>query len=428
MQNNNKILINARIIDPKSNYDQMGEIIIENDKIIDFGTNLQKKYNKNYKTIDCKNNVVCPGLIDLQVHFRDPGQLHKEDLVTGSKAASSGGITSVICQPNTNPVIDNLATIKYLEEKAKKEAFCNIYIYAAISKNMQGKELTDFAELAKSKLVVGFTDDGLPVMNAHLMRKALEKAKNVNKLIAQHAEDLDISAGGAINEGEISKKLNVKGIANISESIIVARDIELARLTGAKYHLLHCSTKEALFYVKQAKKDGLKVTAEVTPHHFSLTDEALLEYGSNAKMNPPLRSEQDRIALIEGLKDGTIDAIATDHAPHELESKNKPLEKASFGITGVETMLSISLELYHNKTLSLIELLQKITCNPAKIIDIARGEIKKGAIADLVVIDLNQEWQWQDVLSKSKNSPFLNRKFKGKAIKTFLAGKLVYQE
>jgi dihydroorotase len=429
--NNNKILINCDIIDPDSQYRSKGEIIIENNKIIDFGKDILANYEQaRYEIIDCKQNIVCPGLIDLQVHFRDPGQSNKEDLITGSKAAVAGGITSVVCQPNTKPVIDNLDTVEYIKSKANDKAYCNIYLYAAITSNMGGKELSDMKKLATSDLVVGFTDDGLPVMDSHIMRKAFEIAKELEMPLAQHAEDLNLTNKGAINEGEVSKKLAIAGIANASESIIVARDIELVKLTQAKYHLLHTSVKESLPHIRAAKKLMLPVTAEVTPHHFLLTDKEIYKFGSNAKMNPPLRSEEDRLALIEALQDGTIDAIATDHAPHEEASKTSNLQTSSFGIVGVETLLPLSLELYHTKKLNLIDLLAKLTINPAKIINIARGKIAKGAIADLTVIDLNHEWviNKNNFYSKSNNTPFDGRKVKGCVTKTFVAGAMVYQK
>jgi dihydroorotase len=276
---------------------------------------------------------------------------------------------------------------------------------------------------------VGFTDDGLPVMNANLMRRAFEYSKNLNVVIAQHAEDLNLSNKGCVNEGRISLELGVRGIPNISESVIVERDLAILEAIGGRYHLLHCSTKEALEAVKRAKDKGLKVTVEVSPHHFTLTDAHVLKSGTLAKMNPPLRSENDRLALIEGLRTGVIDAIATDHAPHDETSKNKTIEDASFGIVGVETMLPLSLMLYHQKILSLRDLLAKMTCNPAEIINFDGGEIKKGARADLVLIDLNHEWEIDSkkFFSKSKNSPFDGFKVKGRAVLTTVAGKIVYK-
>jgi len=427
IQDSNLNLINCNIIDPESNYNETGNIIITNGIIKEFGPNI--KIDKNIKTIDCKGKIVAPGLIDIQVHFRDPGQTNKEDIITGSKAAISGGVTSVVCQPNTLPTIDNTVIANYLKYKSELESYCNIYLYAAITKNLKGDELSELISLSELDNVVGFTDDGLPIMNSYIMRRAFEHAKALNMVVAQHAEDLNLSNKGCINEGKVSEEIGVRGIPNISESIIVARDIDLVRLTGARYHVLHVSAKETLPYIRQAKKEGLPVTAEVSPHHFTLTEEDVLKHNTNAKMNPPLRSKEDKEALIEALCDGTIDAIATDHAPHDYHSKNTSLEQAAFGITGLETMLPISLELYHKKKNSLNDLFAKLTCKPADIINIKAGRIKKGYNADICIIDLDQEWKIDinNSHSKSKNSPFHNRKVKGRVLKTIKDGKLVYE-
>lgn len=420
--------INARIIDPETKFDKLGELLTIGDKIADFGENIfGGKPPVDAEIVDCKGHVLCPGLIDIQVHFREPGQTHKEDLSTGSKSAVAGGITTVVCQPNTSPVLDSVMTLEYLKLKAKESAHCNIRAYAAITRGMKGEEISDMRSLVDAG-AVGFTDDGLPVMNANVMRRAMEYAKDLNVPIVQHAEDLNLTNKGCINEGKVSLKLGVRGIPNISESVIVERDLAILEAIGGHYHLLHCSTKEALDAVRRAKAKGLKATIEVAPHHFMLTDEAVLDHGTNAKMNPPLRSEADRLALIEGLKDGTIDAIATDHAPHDLSSKNKPIEEATFGIVGVETMLPLSLELYHNKSMSLINLLATMTNRAADVINFDGGRIKKGARADLTLIDLNQDWQIhpEEFYSKSKNSPFVNTKVKGRAIRTIVAGVTVF--
>lgn len=415
---------NARIIDPETGYDKVGNLLTIGDKISDFGENVSAS---DAETIDCKGHVLSPGLIDIQVHFRDPGQSHKEDLSSGSKSAVAGGITTVVCQPNTAPVLDSVLTFEYLRLKSREVAHCNVLAYGAITKAMKGEELSDMYAL-KDAGAVGFTDDGLPVMNANVMRRAFEYSKKLNVVIAQHAEDLNLTNKGCINEGKISLELGVRGIPNISESVIVERDLAILEAIGGRYHLLHVSTAEALDAIKRAKEKGLNATVEVSPHHFTLTDAQVLKSGTNAKMNPPLRSEKDRLALIEGLKSGLIDAIATDHAPHDLASKEKPIEEATFGIVGVETMLPLSLTLYHDKTLSLKDLLAKMTCNAAKIINFDGGVIKKGARADLTLIDLNHEWEIDSKKfhSKSKNSPFDGFKVKGRAIMTVVGGKIVY--
>ncbi len=415
---------NARIIDPQSGFDQVGSLLTIGDKIADFGENVSAS---DAEIIDCGGHVLAPGLIDIQVHFRDPGQSHKEDLTSGSKSAVAGGITTVVCQPNTAPTLDSVLTFDYLRLKSQEVAHCNVRAYACITKGMKGEELADMNAL-KNAGAVGFTDDGLPVMNANVMRRAFEYSRNLDVVIAQHAEDLNLTNKGCINEGKVSLELGVRGIPNISESVMVERDLAILESTGGRYHLLHVSTREALDAIKRAKEKGLNATVEVSPHHFTLTDAQVLKSGTNAKMNPPLRSEADRLALIEGLRSGLIDAIATDHAPHDLASKEKTLEEASFGIVGVETMLPLSLALYHDKVLSLRDLLAKMTCNAAKIINFDGGVIKKGARADLVLIDLNTEWtiDSQKFYSKSKNSPFDGFKVKGRAVRTVVAGKTVY--
>ena len=423
-----KAFINARIIDPETKLDIKGTLITEGNKIADFGENLLSSgIPEGIEVVNCNGNILCPGLIDIQVHFRYPGQEQKETIGTGSKSAAAGGITTVVCQPNTKPTIDSPEVIKMLKAKEKEEGYINIETYACITKGMKGEELADLAAL-KEAGAVGFTDDGLPVMSAHLMRLAFEASEKLGRPIVQHAEDLNLSNKGCITEGEVSKKLCVRGIPNLSESLIVARDIRLLEKYGGSYHVLHVSTKEAVEEIRMAKKKGLKITAEAAPHHFALTEAAVLEHGTNAKMNPPLRSEADRLAIIEALKDGTIEAIATDHAPHDPASKALPLPEATFGIVGVETMLPIALELYHNKTLSLIDLLAKMTYKAADIVHLKRGRLKKDTVADLTLIDINQEWKidTNQFHSKSKNSPFNGRNVKGRAIKTVLAGEIVY--
>lgn len=421
--------VNARLFDPATGLDALGALITEGDKIVDFGAELSGgNVPEGSKIIDCGGHLLCPGLIDIQVHFREPGQTNKETLESGSKSAASGGITTVVCQPNTKPVIDDVVQIEFLKSRARETAYININTYAAISKNMAGNELSDMGKLVEAG-AVGFTDDGLPVMNSLLMRRALTYSSMFNVPIAQHAEDLQLSQGGCMNEGEVSFALGVTGIPNISESVMVERDIAILALTGGHYHVLHVSTKEALASIRRGKEQGLHITCEVAPHHFTLTDKALLGFNTNAKMNPPLRSEEDRAALVAALQDGTIDAIATDHAPHDAASKNVPLATATFGIVGVETMLPLSLALYHQGLLNLKDLMAKFTCNAADIISKPSGRIKKGAIADLTLIDLDHEWviDINKFASKSNNSPFHGHEVKGRAIKTIVAGKMVYE-
>ena len=418
--------INARLVDPESGLDEKGVLVTEGEKILEFGAKV--KAPTGAEIVDCKGHVLCPGLIDIQVHFREPGQEHKETLHTGSKSAVAGGITLVVCQPNTKPVLDSVQVLEFLKARAKETSYCHIRTYAAISQGMKGEQLSDMVQLKNTGIVVGFTDDGLPVMNSLLMRRAFEYARELDLPIAQHAEDLVLSNKGCINEGAVSTKLGVPGIPNVSESVCVARDLQLLEAFGGQYHVLHVSTKEVVELIRAARKKGLNVTGEASPHHFTLTDKAVLEHGTNAKMNPPLRSEADRLALIEGLQDGTITAIATDHAPHDPESKNQPLASATFGIVGVEFMLPLSLALFHQKKLSLRDVLAKMTYQAADIIKEPTGRFKKGARADLTLIDLNTNWTIKNsnLHSKSKNSPFDGTATKGRAIRTVVAGKTVY--
>lgn len=419
---------NARLIDPESGLDVRGGLLTKGNLIADFGAALFNSGTpEGAEVIDCAGLVLCPGLLDIQVHFREPGFEYKETIESGSKSAAAGGVTTVACMPNTKPVIDDVTVLAYIHERARTTGYVNVRTYAAISKAMKGEELTEMAMLVDHG-AVGFTDDGLPMMNAQLMRQALTMSKELGVPIAQHAEDLNLSHGGCMNEGWVATKLGLPGIPNASEAVIVARDILLAELTGGQYHVLHISTREAVELVRQAKKKGLRVTAEAAPHHFTLTDEAVLDYRTFSKMNPPLRAEEDRQAIIEGLKDGTIDAIATDHAPHDQESKRVPMEVASFGIVGLETMLALSLELYHQKLMPLREVLAAMTYKPADIIHVNAGRLKKGAPADLALIDLEKTWTIlnDDLHSKSKNSPFDTRHVKGKATRTIMGGETVY--
>ena len=426
--NKKTALKNARIIDPETNFDQLGDLITEDGIIKDFGSNILAPNFDQYfeKVIECNNNIVMPGIIDMHVHLRDPGQTHKEDIQSGTKAAVAGGVTTVVCQPNTTPPIDSVETLNYINKKAAESSYARVFCYASVTHN--GKTLTDMHALKKAG-ALGFTDDGMPVMNPLLMQKAFGIASDLNLLVAQHAEDLFLSDGGCINQGLVSSDLNVPGIPNIAESVMVARDIILIGSTKAHYHVLHVSTKESVKAVEEAKKRGLNVTCEVTPHHLLLNEEEVRGYNTLAKMNPPLRTEEDRLYMIEALKNGTIDTIASDHAPHEESSKNMPITDAAFGIIGLETMLPLSLELYHSGKMDLHSLLAKLTCNPAKILKLNSGRIKVGAPADLTVLDIEEEWviDLDDSSSRSKNSPFGNKKVKGRVKNTFVGGKEVFK-
>jgi dihydroorotase len=421
---------NARLYDAASGLDEMGTLLTEGSTIADFGGRvLNDGIPEGVEVVDCGGKLLSPGLLDIQVHFREPGQEYKETLETGSKSSAAGGVTTVVCMPNTKPVIDDVSILEFLYRRARETAYVNVKAYASVSKNMEGDSLTEMGMLVEAG-ACGFTDDGLPVMNAQLMRQALAYTRELGVPVAQHAEDLHLSAGGCMNEGAISAKLGVAGIPNASEAVIVARDIMLAELTGGQYHVLHISTAEAVEEVRRAKARGLKVTCEAAPHHFTLTDEAVLEYRTFSKMNPPLRAEKDRIAILEGLKDGTIDAIATDHAPHDQESKRVPLSQAAFGIVGLETMLPVSLtSLYHSGHMPLRDVMAAMTYKPADIIHADAGRLIKGATADLTLIDLDYAWEIdpKQFVSKSQNSPYSGYQAKGRALRTIVAGETVFR-
>ena len=420
---------NARIIDPESRLDiDSGILITKGDTIYYVG---KDNNDLNYdEVIDCKGNILIPGLIDIQVHFREPGQEHKETIETGSMSAVSGGVTSVVCQPNTNPVIDSIIVLNHLKQRIIDTAYNNVFVYPAITIGMKGTALTDIESLAEHDLVVGFTDDGLPVNNSLLMRRALEISKKINMPIAQHAQDLDLTNSGCMNEGNTSFNLGLKGMPNVEEAIVVDRDIHLVTLTDGYYHVLHVSTAQSLESLVRAKNRGINVTFEVTPHHFTLTDECIINLGAMAKMNPPLRSENDRKAIINAISEGYVDCITTDHAPHEADVKNVPMQDAAFGIVGLETLLPLSLELYFKHNISLLDILGLLTYKPANIIRKNNiGRLKPGCKADITIFDIDKLWtiDISNFNSKSKNSPFDGREVRGKVMRTVVSGNTVFE-
>jgi len=376
--------------------------------------------------IDLEGKIVAPGLVDMHVHFREPGQEHKETIESGSRAAAHGGFTAVCTMPNTNPVNDALEITSFIQRKAHEAGLIKVYPCAAISYSLKGERLTDFEALKKAG-VVALSDDGMPVKGSLIMRKALERAKAVDLPIISHAEDLDLAADGAMNEGPVAEALNIKGIPNAAESIMVMRDVALAELTGAHVHIAHVSTAESVATIRWAKDRGIRVTGETAPHYFMLTHEAVKTGGTHAKMNPPLRSEKDRQAIIEGLVDQTIDAIATDHAPHHQDEKKVMFEKAPNGVIGLETSLSLSLALVSQGVLTLSDLIRLMSTNPSKILNIPSG-LRIGAAANMTAIDLKRPVQVQadTFQSKSRNTPFEGWKMAGGPVLTLVDGKIVY--
>lgn len=426
------IIKNGRVIDPKSGFDDIADIIIKDGKIEKI---LKREGNQADQTalqesgeeiIDASGLIIAPGLIDVHVHFRDPGLTYKEDIETGSAAAKAGGFTTVVMMGNTKPVIDNQETLRYVLEKGEQTGI-HVLSAANITKGMKGKELTDM-EALRAQGAAGFTDDGVPIMDVKLLMEAMERAKKLNVPLSFHEEDPGFITNNGINRGEVSEKLGIGGSPRVAEDSLVARDCMIALYTGACVNIQHISSKNAVAAVALAKKLGADVWAEVTPHHLTLDETAVLKFGSLAKMNPPLRTKEDREALIEALKDGTIDMIATDHAPHSREEKEKPLVEAPSGIIGLETSLPLCVtELVKKGHLSYVELFEKMCLNPARLYRLDTGYLAEGGPADLVIFDDQEEFEAGPFVSKSSNSPFTGRKMFGKVRATICSGKAVYQ-
>jgi dihydroorotase len=426
------LLTGARIIDPAQNIDSRMDIFLEDGKIAKMGTNLSKSIkskdsDKITKIIDLAGMILVPGLIDMHTHLREPGLEYKETIASGAAAAVAGGFTSIACMPNTNPINDNRSITEFIRRKAGEAALANVYPIGAISNGSAGSQLTEFWDL-KEAGIVALSDDGKPVMDAALMRRALEYAYSLGLPVISHCEDTNLSGNGLINEGYYSTILGLRGTPGIAEEAMIARDILIAEFTDTCVHIAHVSTAGSVRLIRDAKKRGLKVTAETAPHYFTLTDEALQSYDTNFKVNPPLRSEKDVTAIKEGLADGTIDVIACDHAPHGRTDKEVEFEYAANGISGLETSLSLSLNLIQNKTLNWPELIAKMSVNPARIMNIPKGTLKAGADADVTVIDPLLKWtiDIQAFHSRGKNSPFNGRQMQGKAILTIVGGDIKY--
>ncbi len=423
-----RILIKGgRVIDPANHLDGAADVLIENGRIAEIGHGLAAR---GAQVIDARDCIVCPGLVDMHVHLRDPGQTHKEDLSSGTLAAVRGGVTSVACMANTDPPIDHPTVVEYVRSRAKQVGRARVYPVAAVTKGLRGEELSPIGSLAAAG-VVALSDDGRPVMSAGLLRRAMAYARMFKLPIVSHCEDLTLSEGGVVNEGPIAAVLGLKGIPAIAEEVMVARDLLLAEDTGAHVHIAHVSTAGSVRLLREAKRRGVRVTAEVTPHHLALTEEALQGYDANFKVNPPLRSRGDVEALLEGLQDGTIDAIATDHAPHAIEEKLVEFDRAPFGVIGLETLLGVVFTvLVLPGHLSEVQAIRKLTVNPSRILGIPRGTLSPGAEADIVIIDPQREWTVtpEGLASKSKNSPFLGWRLRGKAVTTIVGGEIVYSD
>jgi len=442
----NILIKNGHIIDPSQGIDRVGDILIEDGKIKEVHIQGKEQRAKPSPTppspsrgegkgegesllsesriIDAFGLIVIPGLIDMHVHLREPGFEYKETIKTGTMAAVKGGFTTVCCMPNTFPVNDNASVTELIIRKAAQEGLCTVFPIGAITKGQKGEELAEIGTMRKEGCIA-FSDDGQPVMNSLIMRRALEYSKAFNVPVISHCEDLTLSEGGVMNEGLLSVTLGLSGIPAEAEMIMVYRDISLAELTGGRLHIAHVSTQGSVKLIRDAKKRGINVTAETCPHYFNLTQDAIKDFNTNAKVSPPLRTERDIEAIKEGLRDGTIDIIATDHAPHHKDEKQREFDMAPFGISGLETALSLSLKLVQKGILTINQLIEKMTLNPAKILRIDKGTLKVGSDADIVILDINKEYEVESerFASKGKNTPFEGWVLEGMPILTIYRGR-----
>lgn len=422
-----KILLkNGRVIDYKTKKDEVTDILINNEKIEKIAKDINEEVDK---IIDCTNLNIIPGMIDMHCHLREPGFEYKETIETGAKSAVCGGFTTICPMPNTKPTPDSAIVLQKIIEEGKRVNLCNILPFASVSKGEKGEELVDFDEM-KAAGAIGFSDDGMPVVNSRMMREAMIKADSLGSFVSSHCEEKSVSSG-AINAGKVADELGVEGVLPEAEEIMAAREIVISETNNVRGHICHISTKTSKDMIRDAKKRGVKITCETCPHYFTFTVEEVLNSGANAKMNPPLREEKDRLSIIEGLKEGTIDAIITDHAPHSEEEKNRELSKAPNGIIEFETALAAEImNLVDTGDLSYLDLVRVTSYNPAKLLKIDRGTIEEGKTADVTIFDPNERYTYTKdmIVSKSKNSPFIGKELKGKVRYTIVSGRVVYEE
>ena len=422
------LIQNGQVINPATGMNEVADVLVENGVVSKIEKGIKEKADRK---INAKGCFVMPGFIDMHVHLRDPGFEEKETIETGCRAAAHGGYTTILAMPNTKPVVDNPDVVNYVHNKAKTVGLVNVLQVGAVTKNQEGKELADIEGMVKAG-IPAISEDGKSVMNAQLYREAMEKAAKLGIVVLAHCEDKNLVNGGVMNEDEHARELGLKGITNSVEDIIVARDIMLSHDTGAKLHLCHCSTEDSVMMVDLAKQKNVKVTAEVCPHHFTLTSDDIVEGDTNYKMNPPLRTKEDRQALLEGLKNDVFDVISTDHAPHTMVEKGVSMKSAPFGIVGLETSVSLTItELVDKGWITPMQMAEKMSYNPAKILHLTnKGSLKPGKDADVVVIDPKESYviDVKDFVSKGKNTPFHGKKVNGKVKVTICGGRVVYED
>ncbi len=422
------VFINARLIDPESQRDEHGGLLVEDGKILDLGSHLRRNAPDGYAVYDCQGNVLCPGLVDMQVFTGEPGQEHRETLKTASHAAAAGGVTTIVVMPDTDPVIDEVALVDYIQRRSRDNAIVHVHTMAAITKDLAGKEMTEIG-LLKRAGAIAFSNAKNAIVNTKVMNQVLLYSKDFDALIVHHTEDPYLSHGTSMNSGELSVRLGLPGVSRVAETIVLERDLRLVEITGARYHAATLSTAESMAVVRAARARGLELTCGVSINHLTLNENDIGAYRTFFKVRPPLRSEDDRRAMVAAVADGTIDVIVSSHDPQGADVKRLPFAEAADGAIGLETLLSAALRLYHNGDVDLTTLLRAMTSRPAQLLDLPTGRLAKGAPADIMVADLNQPWvvNRDELRARSKNSPFDESKMQGRILLTMVAGETVYQ-
>jgi dihydroorotase len=420
--------LNARLLDPATGLDTPGALLVQDGRIADVGPDLFRNGAPSVgEVVDCEGLCLAPGLVDMRVQLREPGEEHKETIHTTGDAAAAGGVTTMVSLPNTNPVIDDVSVVEFIARRAQEARRVNVRCYGSVTRGLHGEELTEMGLLSEAG-ALGFTDGTKAVASSRVMRRALSYAKGFGLMIIQHPEDPSLAGDGAMNEGEIATRLGIAGIPADAEVMMIERDLRLVALTAGRYHAAHISTAAAIEAIRKAKAQGLQVSCDTAPHYFALNENAVGEYRTFAKVSPPLRGEEDRRAVVDGLADGTIDAIASDHAPHDQDSKRLPFEQAAFGAVGLETLLPLTLELVHNRRLTLLDALRRLSTRPADLLGLPAGTLKRGAPADIILFDPEKPWLIEEkkLRSKSKNSPYDTRPVQGQVARTVVGGRTVF--